>query len=214
MAVDIQDIVTTPFLRALVSRLPEDVRPFTSEPVAEIIHVGSSVLDGSGVGDEAAVNIKFPLPINFGYAIQTLLIVKRDSVTNWGQSQPPILTMYLAPNELMAPADTTQMDIPMGMNLHNAISDPTGSIGRVTSFFLGSGLSDASLDASSIWGQPYPIQFGYWDSLSQTGTVPSFTMGTASTAVAAGTIDWYSRWLVYDLKQFSNSGLNWRLPVS
>lgn len=214
MAVDIQDIVATPFLRALVSRVPEDIKPFTSEPTAELIHVGSSVLDGGSVGNEAALNLKFPLPVNYGYAIQTLLVVKRGSDASWGFDQPPILTLYVAANELTPQANSTQIDVPMGASGHVAISAPADTISSVTSFFLGGGAMDASRDSVVPWGQPYPVQFGYWDSLTQTGTIPSFTIGVDVQDVAAGTVDWYARWLVYDLAQFSNTGLNWRIPVT
>lgn len=214
MAVNTQDIIATPSLRALVSRIPEEIKPFTSEPTAEMIHVGSTTLTGGDTGDEAAVNLKFPLPVNYGYAIQTLIVVKRLSDVNWGFGQPPILTLYVAANELTAPADTIQMDFPMATQPHKAIGDPTGALGDVTSFYLGGGAMDTANDALAVWNTPYPIQFGYWDSLTQTGTVPSFTFGTSVQDVAAGTIDWYARWLVYNLDQFSNSGLNWRIPVT
>lgn len=186
----------------------------TSMPMGEILHVGSDVLDGGGVGNEAALRLKFPLPINFGYALQTLIITKISASIGWGLAQPPVLEMFLASNEQIAQNETTELDIPLGLVQLQTSGDPTGNIGHTQTMFLGGGSVNAAIDAFASWGQPYPIQFGYWDSLTQTGTVPVFTMGNSDQDTGAGTIQWYSRWLVYNLEQFSNAGLNWRIPVT
>lgn len=184
-------------------------------PMGEVIHTGTAVLDGSGVGDEAALRLQLPLPQNFGYALQTLVVQTIASVTNaWGGAQPPALEMFLADNEMVDQANTTQIDIPMGKTSLTLSGQPDTANGLLKVFYLGAGLVDSNADASAIWGQPYPMQYGYWESLSQTGTIPVFTVGNAATAIAAGTVRWYSRWLAYNLEQFSHAGLNWRIPTT
>lgn len=215
MAVTIQSLVTTPYLRAFKSPFPDQaIANKTSMPFGEILHVGSDTLDGGGVGNEAALRLFFPLPVNFGYALQNLIVTKRGSDASWGYDQPPMLEMYLANNENIPQNETTQLDIPLNNSLSTQAGIPTQALGQVVTFSLGGGRFDTSADMASPWGQPYPTQFGYWDSLTQTGTVPVFTMGVDVQDTAAGTISWYSRWLVYNLDQYSNAGLNWRLPVT
>lgn len=211
MAVTTQSVTAAHRLRPF-NTLYTTNRFRTSEPWGECVQSGTETLNGGGAGNEARLRLFLPLPQGFVYRMVNGWWIKRGGDTSWGSNPEHAAMELFVGIDANTPAiSTSQIDIPFSRSVMD--DDPTGNLGEIMSFSLGSGVFNSSGVQAAIY-QHVPLVYGYWDESSASGTTPVFRCGTATQNAGAGTFDYYFKWLAYNVEQAANSALHWLIPVT
>jgi len=162
-------------------------------PHAQLVFTDFIAVDEIGVGDTGGFQLKFVLPTNAVYVLQTLQLSMGNTtdVANWDR---PGFRYFWSPDVGTDPGTTLQMD--MGMQ-NTALGNPNSNAAQGRMFSFGGGDrvnsgSDVNCDTQSYFNGVLPMFGGYGS-----GIAPMFFMDCPTASTAAQTIGYVCIFNVY-----------------
>ncbi len=183
--------------------LQEPTRFSSSEPFGRLVnHAEGVVLDGSGVGDTALVNVALPLQDGYFFKLNRLIWNIQSAEQNWINGS---LVTFVAPG---SGEPSIVIDTPLTSSAY--IFGQTTAASNATHLSVGGSTLSGTAGANDVYGMtPYGHPPGVYGNEN-----PQMQVASASTAIAAGTMSWWVEWLAYDINQTDHSGLYWEVPVN
>ena len=218
MAVDLQDLTAVASAQSFRTIYQEPERWRTGEPWGVLKHRrlgGSDVLNGSGVGDTAALRLSFPLMPNFGHVLRRLVVNLRtdEFATLTGLEQAYSfgrLETFIG--EATDPKSTTQIDYACG----RCVLFGSNGVPDSVQFSIGGGFQRADIVAAqaaaaqcaNVDASDVPAQYSF-PGPDSAACYPTFATAGIGTAVDAGTVDYYAEWWLFDINQMEYSATHW-----
>lgn len=217
MAVDLQTFTADSFTSTFTTIYRPPQIEKTSEPFGMLYHRESGgddpVLDGSGVGDTAQLNLIFPLTPGFIYRLHRFQVQIIHGQNNWAEQG--FFSVFLTPPGIGLPGNTTLISYPINRALI-AASVPGTETSCLVTLGGGTGLSTTASTGQVTNPGVNPIgDIPLIEAVETAGGLqPVLTVASPGTNIGAGTFSYWAEWLMYRVEQGNHSGLFWPVPTT
>lgn len=190
-----------------------DQRQKTPLPQARVVFQDDALsLDGSGVGDNAVLQLTFPLEGENVYLLESFMVRQTDPSTNvnWGYGDA-----YLYMYPLTRPVAQGGQETKIAFKVADEIIDQVGDLSWQRLFYLGIGGAltaqrtgvayfDGVQDAGRIWN--FGEELG--------ATSPLLEMSLSSQNMSSTTsLAYYVSFLQFDYEQYQKVPMHYRIPT-